>query len=84
MILWLLSNYILMQEALVQLMCNYYTLRQDGSRAYMRSWNLQVKTIFGIGPMFFFFVFNNAIPTTLLQHGFSHMLARFSKAVKES
>ncbi|KAG6704623.1 hypothetical protein I3842_07G141300 [Carya illinoinensis] len=24
-----------------QLMCNYYTLRQDGSRAFMRSWNLQ-------------------------------------------
>ncbi|KAJ7966968.1 BTB/POZ domain-containing protein [Quillaja saponaria] len=24
-----------------QLMCNYYTVRQDGSRAYMRSWNLQ-------------------------------------------
>ncbi|KAK3425043.1 hypothetical protein EUGRSUZ_F01772 [Eucalyptus grandis] len=24
-----------------QLMCNYYTLRQDGSRAYMRSWKLQ-------------------------------------------
>lgn len=39
-ILWLFSNY-LMQEVLVQLMCNYYTLRQDGSRAYMRSWNLQ-------------------------------------------
>ena len=27
---------------LVQLMCNYYTLRQDGSRAYIRFWNLQV------------------------------------------
>ncbi|XP_002510674.2 BTB/POZ domain-containing protein At2g30600 isoform X1 [Ricinus communis] len=24
-----------------QLMCNYYTLRQDGSRAYIRFWNLQ-------------------------------------------
>ncbi|XP_056177373.1 BTB/POZ domain-containing protein At2g30600 isoform X2 [Syzygium oleosum] len=24
-----------------QLMCNYYTLRQDGSRAYMRFWKLQ-------------------------------------------
>ncbi|XP_057974408.1 BTB/POZ domain-containing protein At2g30600 isoform X2 [Malania oleifera] len=24
-----------------QLMCNYYTLRQDGSRAYIRSWNIQ-------------------------------------------
>ncbi|KAK9270707.1 hypothetical protein L1049_026290 [Liquidambar formosana] len=24
-----------------QLMCNYYTLRQDGSRAYIRCWNLQ-------------------------------------------
>ncbi|KAK6939223.1 Farnesoic acid O-methyl transferase [Dillenia turbinata] len=24
-----------------QLVCNYYTLRQDGSRAYIRSWNLQ-------------------------------------------
>ncbi|KAJ8625677.1 hypothetical protein MRB53_034207 [Persea americana] len=24
-----------------QLMCNYYTLRQDGSNAYMRSWALQ-------------------------------------------
>ncbi|XP_059634394.1 BTB/POZ domain-containing protein At2g30600 [Cornus florida] len=24
-----------------QLMCNYYTLRQDGSRAYMRYWNFQ-------------------------------------------
>lgn len=24
-----------------QLMCNYYTLRQDGSRAYVRSWNLE-------------------------------------------
>ncbi|CAI9117091.1 OLC1v1018421C1 [Oldenlandia corymbosa var. corymbosa] len=24
-----------------QLMCNYYTLRQDGSRAFMRSWNFQ-------------------------------------------
>ncbi|EXB56306.1 BTB/POZ domain-containing protein [Morus notabilis] len=24
-----------------QLMCNYYTLRQDGSRAYIRSWSLQ-------------------------------------------
>lgn len=24
-----------------QLMCNYYTLRQDGSRAHIRSWNLQ-------------------------------------------
>uniref|UniRef100_A0ABL6UH17 F5/8 type C domain-containing protein n=1 Tax=Cannabis sativa TaxID=3483 RepID=A0ABL6UH17_CANSA len=24
-----------------QLMCNYYTLRQDGSRAYNRYWNLQ-------------------------------------------
>ncbi|KAL5557732.1 hypothetical protein UlMin_033943 [Ulmus minor] len=24
-----------------QLMCNYYTLRQDGSRAYIRYWNLQ-------------------------------------------
>lgn len=24
-----------------QLMCNYYTLRQDGSRAYIRSWNFQ-------------------------------------------
>lgn len=53
-ILWLFSNY-LMQEVLVQLMCNYYTLRQDGSRAYMRSWNLQVRTIFGIVAMFCFF-----------------------------
>ncbi|KAJ6336677.1 hypothetical protein OIU76_006534 [Salix suchowensis] len=26
-----------------QLMCNHYTLRQDGSRAFIRSWNLQVK-----------------------------------------
>lgn len=25
-----------------QLMCNYYTLRQDGSRAFMRRWNFQV------------------------------------------
>ncbi|KAJ9186348.1 hypothetical protein P3X46_001928 [Hevea brasiliensis] len=24
-----------------QLVCNYYTLRQDGSRAYIRSWNFQ-------------------------------------------
>ncbi|XP_047325319.1 BTB/POZ domain-containing protein At2g30600 [Impatiens glandulifera] len=24
-----------------QLMCNYYTLRQDGSRAYIRSWKFQ-------------------------------------------
>lgn len=24
-----------------QLICNYYTLRQDGSRAFIRSWNLQ-------------------------------------------
>ncbi|XP_049362808.1 BTB/POZ domain-containing protein At2g30600 [Solanum verrucosum] len=24
-----------------QLMCNYYTLRQDGSRAFIRRWNLQ-------------------------------------------
>ncbi|XP_011034881.1 PREDICTED: BTB/POZ domain-containing protein At2g30600-like isoform X2 [Populus euphratica] len=24
-----------------QLMCNYYTLRQDGSRAFIRYWNLQ-------------------------------------------
>ncbi|KAJ6336427.1 hypothetical protein OIU78_012928 [Salix suchowensis] len=24
-----------------QLMCNHYTLRQDGSRAFIRSWNLQ-------------------------------------------
>ncbi|XP_057502787.1 BTB/POZ domain-containing protein At2g30600 [Actinidia eriantha] len=24
-----------------QLMCNYYTLRQDGSRAYIRCWNFQ-------------------------------------------
>ncbi|XP_050157203.1 BTB/POZ domain-containing protein At2g30600 isoform X2 [Malus sylvestris] len=24
-----------------QLICNYYTLRQDGSRAYMRYWNFQ-------------------------------------------
>nr|GMD40338.1 BTB/POZ domain-containing protein At2g30600 [Ipomoea batatas] len=24
-----------------QLMCNYYTIRQDGSRAFMRSWNFQ-------------------------------------------
>ncbi|XP_065881581.1 BTB/POZ domain-containing protein At2g30600 isoform X2 [Euphorbia lathyris] len=24
-----------------QLMCNYYTLRQDGSRAFLRFWNLQ-------------------------------------------
>ncbi|KAF5739301.1 BTB/POZ domain-containing protein [Tripterygium wilfordii] len=24
-----------------QLMCNYYTLRQDGSRAYIRFWNFQ-------------------------------------------
>ncbi|OWM70581.1 BTB/POZ domain-containing protein At2g30600 [Punica granatum] len=24
-----------------QLMCNYYTLRQDGSKAYIRSWKLQ-------------------------------------------
>ncbi|KAK9756671.1 hypothetical protein RND81_01G113800 [Saponaria officinalis] len=24
-----------------QLMCNYYTVRQDGSRAFMRHWNLQ-------------------------------------------
>ncbi|KAA8537413.1 hypothetical protein F0562_026900 [Nyssa sinensis] len=24
-----------------QIMCNYYTLRQDGSRAYIRSWNFQ-------------------------------------------
>ncbi|XP_031254611.1 BTB/POZ domain-containing protein At2g30600 [Pistacia vera] len=24
-----------------QLMCNYYTLRMDGSRAYIRSWNFQ-------------------------------------------
>uniref|UniRef100_A0A2P2L4M6 BTB/POZ domain-containing protein At2g30600 isoform X1 n=3 Tax=Rhizophora mucronata TaxID=61149 RepID=A0A2P2L4M6_RHIMU len=24
-----------------QLMCNYYTLRQDGSRAYLRFWSLQ-------------------------------------------
>ncbi|KAL3514862.1 hypothetical protein ACH5RR_027579 [Cinchona calisaya] len=24
-----------------QLMCNYYTLRQDGSRAFMRSWDFQ-------------------------------------------
>uniref|UniRef100_A0A7C8YYJ7 BTB domain-containing protein n=1 Tax=Opuntia streptacantha TaxID=393608 RepID=A0A7C8YYJ7_OPUST len=24
-----------------QLMCNYYTLRQDGSRAFIRHWNLQ-------------------------------------------
>lgn len=28
-------------------MCNYYTLRQDGSNAYMRSWALQVN-----GPTF--------------------------------
>ncbi|XWS14376.1 hypothetical protein CRYUN_Cryun35bG0003800 [Craigia yunnanensis] len=26
-----------------QLMCNYYTLRQDGSRAYIRGWQFQVK-----------------------------------------
>ncbi|CAH9145285.1 unnamed protein product [Cuscuta epithymum] len=24
-----------------QLMCNYYTIRQDGSRTFMRSWNFQ-------------------------------------------
>ncbi|XP_031102612.1 BTB/POZ domain-containing protein At2g30600 isoform X1 [Ipomoea triloba] len=27
-----------------QLMCNYYTIRQDGSRAFMRSWNFQGST----------------------------------------
>lgn len=33
---------LLNRICLIQLMCNYYTLRQDGSRAYMRYWNLQV------------------------------------------
>lgn len=31
---------------LMQLMCNYYTLRQDGSRAFVRCWNFQVKYMF--------------------------------------
>lgn len=30
----------------MQLMCNYYTLQQDGSRSYIRSWKFQVEMIF--------------------------------------
>lgn len=30
----------------MQLICNYYTLRQDGSRAFIRSWNFQVKKLY--------------------------------------
>lgn len=32
----------------MQLLCNYYTLRQDGSRAFIRYWNLQVTHIFSL------------------------------------
>lgn len=31
-----------MEDYLMQLICNYYTLRQDGSRAFMRFWKFQV------------------------------------------
>lgn len=30
----------------VQLICNYYTVRHDGSSNFMRTWSLQVKLFF--------------------------------------
>ena len=40
-------------------MCNYYTLRQDGSMAYMRYWNLQVKRfLYQLCPSILVFLFS--------------------------
>lgn len=36
-------NILMPKYWFLQLICNYYTLRHDGSRAYMRYWNFQVK-----------------------------------------
>lgn len=44
-------------DILLQLMCNYYTLRQDGSRAYIRSWSLQVKMTYKSFPFFCLFAY---------------------------
>lgn len=34
-----------------QLMCNYYTLRQDGSTAFIRSWSFQVQITLYLYPI---------------------------------
>lgn len=40
----------LIKNMLLQLMCNYYTVRQDSSSSFMRDWSFQVKLLICLYP----------------------------------